>query len=462
MPRTMTNPPIPALAWASTRCSFQGLAGARDRVERWSRLFLEFLFTQGFMQVAGMLSGLIYVRFMPFDQYGLYALSLGALSFVAIGSDLGLTSSLDYFWRQCSQSGSAIEPKIAAVRRLRSIFLGLAVIVCAALLYKFVTSQSLAAVSALGCFVLIVATAWSQSRTTVEIQLMRLRGQQRQSYYCEIAGSLARLLAAGSMIMLGLTRAWFGLAGGLLGSFTVLAVTRMMTGAPSRASQTIDRETWRDVAGYFVPIVPVTAVYMVQEPLILWLAATYGGQAPVAEVFAVGRAAAVFTLLGSFIIVVVSPRLASIRDDAHFALMAASVLSGLGLLCLSVVIMAYLQPSLPLLLIGSNYAHLDKEVVIAITTSSFTVLIMFVAIANRLRGWVRLEPVVAMCQVVAILGVTFSWSFHTALNVLLASMVLSGVSLACFLTTSIIGLLWPNLIKTRYIPASKTPSDSSH
>ena len=54
-----------------------------------------------------------------------------------------------------------------------------------------------------------------------------------------------------------------------------------------------------------------------QDPLVLWLALTFGGQTVVSETFAIGRIGAVFGLLGSFIIIVVTPKLAGISDGLH-------------------------------------------------------------------------------------------------------------------------------------------------
>jgi hypothetical protein len=59
-----------------------------DRIARWSRQSLEFAVVQGLAQAAGMISGLIYVRLMPVDQYALYAMALSSMAFVSIGSDM--------------------------------------------------------------------------------------------------------------------------------------------------------------------------------------------------------------------------------------------------------------------------------------------------------------------------------------------------------------------------------------
>jgi len=420
-----------------------------DRFARWSRLSLEFALSQGLTQSAGMISGLIYVRLMPVDQYALYAMGLTSLAFVSLGSDLGLSGSLSYFWRQNRGDRSLIEPIIATVQKLRLVFLVLASFVCGALLLKTATEQNLSMIIVLACFGLVVATVSSQLRAALDIQLLRLEGMQRESYYCEATGSITRLLVAVAMIVTGITTALFGLAGGLLGSLSILAALRAFKRTPRSNSQPIARETWRKLLGYNIPTFPTTLVYMVQEPLVLWLALTFGGKAPLAETFAVGRIGAIYGLLGNFIGAVVGPRLARVSDDAHFARTMGLLLLALVLLCAAVTVIAYLTPSTLLLLIGPKYIHLEKEVVLAIVNSSFWVLIAFLTMANRLRGWVRLEPAAAACQAVAIFALASQWSFHDSASAWGLIVVLAGLHLLWTSITSAVGLLAPGVVIVR-------------
>src|SRR5262249_50681046 len=95
----------------------------RDWFVRCNRASLASALSQALGQSVGLISGLIYVRLMPIDQYALYAMGLTSLTFVSIGSDLGLTGSINYFWRESSRDGCGIEPIIAAIQRLRLVFL---------------------------------------------------------------------------------------------------------------------------------------------------------------------------------------------------------------------------------------------------------------------------------------------------------------------------------------------------
>ena len=152
----------------------------RERIARWSVLTLEFAVSAGIAQAAGMISGLIYVRLMPVDQYALYAMALTSLAVVSMGSDMGLMGSLGYSWRQSAGNAKVIGSKIAAVRRLRFVFLAIAVCIGGALLLKTVAEQSLSISSVMACFSMVVATVLVSLPASIDMSLMRMAGMQRE------------------------------------------------------------------------------------------------------------------------------------------------------------------------------------------------------------------------------------------------------------------------------------------
>jgi O-antigen/teichoic acid export membrane protein len=420
-----------------------------DWFARWSRLSLEFALAQGIGQSAGLITGLIYVRLMPVDQYALYAIGLTSLAFLSTGSDLGLTSSLNYFWRESSRNGCGIEAIIATVRRLRLVLLILVSFVSGAFLLKTTIERNLSMISVFACFGLVVAIAAARLRTTLDIQLMRLEGLQRESYYCEVTGSITRLLVAVAMIVTGITTALFGLAGGLLGTLSTLAALRGFSGTPRSKSHLGEREIWRKLLGYITPTAFTTVVYMVQLPAVLWLALTFGGKTLLAETFAVGRIGAIYGLMGIFVSAVIGPRLARTSDDAHFARTVGLFLLALVLLSIGTILVTYLAPSALLLLIGPKYAHLEREVVLSIVSASFELLTAFLAMANRLRGWVRLETVTAACQAVVIFILGSHWSFDDSASAWGLIVVLDGFTFLWTAITCVVGLLAPAVVKVR-------------
>ena len=421
------------------------------RFARWSLQSLEFAVGQGLTQAAGMISGLIYVRLMPVDQYALYAMALSSLAFVSIGSDMGVSGALGYYCREHGTDWSVIQPMIAAIVKLRSVLLVFASLIVGVFLLKTVHERNLPIITVLACFGLVVGTVACQLRAGIDLGLMRFEGMQRESYYCEAAGSITRLVVALGMIVTGITTALFGLAGQLLGSLSVLAALPVFrrTRSPTNSSQLIGKDVWRAILGLATPTLPTTIVYMAQDPLVLWFALAFGGNAPIAEAFAVGRIGAIYGLVGIFITVVIGPKFTRIRDDAHFARMAGLCLSALVLLSTAATMIAYLAPSALLLLIGPKYAHLHREVVLSIVATSFNLLIAFLTMVNRMRGWVRLEPLIAASQAVAIFVLASHWSFGDSASVLELMVALAGFSLFCLFTMSVLGLLMPALVKVR-------------
>ena len=253
-----------------------------------------------------MLAGLIYVRTMPVEQYALYALCLTALSVAAVGSDMGVTGSLGYFWRKSLQDGSPIAPKIALVRRIRAILFAGAMAIGIALVITSTRNLSTSIASLAFCLCLVVFTAWLQTGISIDILIARLSGRQRESYIFESAGSAVRLGAALVMLVGGFGAAWFGLAGGLLGA---LATTALVQTSGIKTTQVQDGPTskdWREMRSYAQPLMPSILIYMIQDPLVLWLAAVHGGATPVAEVHALGRIAAILSIVGSFVVVVLN------------------------------------------------------------------------------------------------------------------------------------------------------------
>lgn len=425
------------------------MATLGQRLQKWTATILEFALAQGFVQAAGMLSGLIYVRVMPVEQYALYALCLSSLAVISVGSDLGISGALSYFWRKSLQEGSTIAPKVAMVRKLRALLFAGSMIVAAVLVATSATKLNIAYSGLLVCFGLVAMTAWLNVRIGIDILLVRLEGRQRQSYVFEAAGSAVRLGAAVTMLGLGMAAAWFGLAGGLLGAIATTLLLNRGTAEIGRKSGEPTQEDWRELRRYVLPLMPSVLVYMIQDPLVLWLTAVRGGATPVAEVHALGRIAAILALLGTFVVVVLTPRLAGIRDDVRFLRMGLFGLAPLLAVLIVMIVLALFVPWLPLLLIGGSYSHLQHEVVLALLVGSVNVLITYVALANRLRGRVRLEPYVAACQLLAIASCAVFWRDFGTAGALKLSLTLATVSLTCFFASSVIGILLPDLAKSR-------------
>ena len=372
------------------------------------------------------------------------------LTFVSFGSDLGLTGSLGYFWRQRYLGRNVrFDELVTAIRRLRLVLLVGCATVAGVMLLKAAKAQNVALATIAICFVLFVLTAWLQMRVTIDLLLVRIEDKFRESYYCEGAGSVTRLAMALLMMGTGITAAWFGLLGGLLGVFVTFAALHGFLNVPGKRVA-VRRDTWRSLVVFVGPTLPSMLVHMVSDPLIAWIAFTTGGQAPFSEAFAVNRIAALYGVVGTFIITVVAARLLRIQDAARFAKMAGLVILALLVMCSAVLAVAYFMPWAFLLIIGPRFEHLDIQVFWSLLASSCGLLALFGVVVNRTLGWVKLEPLTAAIQIAAICLLVPGWSLTDSVGILKLGAVLSVVVLACILGTTVIGVTAPRLVQVAY------------
>lgn len=415
-------------------------------LRRWGALALEFALAQGLGQAAGMLSGLIFVRIMPIEEYALYALCMTALAMISVGSDLGLTGSLGYFWRQGLQQATNFGPKLTAVRRLRSALFFLAFAIAATMLLSSTRSHNVAWPTVLTCLALLAFAGWMQIQTSLDTYLIRLEGRQRVSYYGESAGSVFRLTVAIGMLAAGYATAVLGVMGGAGASAITLLIVRSYQSESARTQHAVTSQDWREIRTYLLPVLPSVLMFMAQDPLIMFLTSTRGGQATVAEVFALNRIAAVLALAGTFTVVVVVPRLAGISDNRRFSRALLMISLALVLLGVMAVLVSYLAPQLPLYVIGPKYTHLTAEVVFVVATAAVSIVTGLFALANRLRGWVAIDPYIAMVQALMILAATFFCSFQSTLEVVALTLVLTLFNCVWAIVISGLGLRHPKLV----------------
>jgi O-antigen/teichoic acid export membrane protein len=421
----------------------------RQRLIAWFRLLFEFGLSSGFAQAIGMVSGLVYVRYMPIPDYALYGLAATTLTFVTISSDIGLNSSITYFWRKARQGGTAFGGYLAGIRRLRLI-LFVCVGLIAAAIFPAVGQRSHYGLDALlVALALLLGSALMLMSAGINLQVMRLLGWFRRSYVCDIAGQSMRVLAAAIMV-LGISRSyWMALLGGLMCSAVTLAASSwMLRGQVERHPAPIPG-MFKAIMRYVGPAAPAVLAFALQDSVILWLAARFGGPQVVASVFAVNRITAIVGVLSAFSVVVIVPRLAGIADIRRFILAGWIAKAAMAVVGLGVIAVGALLPGPLLWLLGPKYMHLDHELLAALTTAAMTLVSTPTVLLNRAKGWVRLDPLVAIIQICLLIATVPFWDFTHPLSVLLLSMTLSGSLLLQGLAISVIGAFRPSLVAAR-------------
>ena len=415
---------------------------------RWAKLILDYLFGSGIGQILGLLGGLLYVRSMVPSEYALYGLCLTTLSSVALLSDLGLTGSVTYFWRYAKEQNEKFYSYLKVIRYVRRCVL-LGALLCSLVALLVVgEGQGVERGILIAAWAVLSITSAASISVSVDLQVLRMLGEFRKTYLVEFAGQAIRFGFALIFFLGFASSALFALVGGAVGAwFSWLVADKNFPGSQSLPDGIESTEPGKKVFKYIVPVAPTVAVYALQDTAILWLAALFASQNSVAEVFALGRIAAVLGIVNSFVILVLIPKIINIKTERKFLFASVGARVFLGVLGGIGVLVCWLEPSFPLLLLGPTYAKLESEVFIVVLTGAFTLVNTATVLINRAKGWVRLDPVVALFQVFGVVIIVTAGDLSNTAGVVAVMSAAVFLSLVLNTLVNVLGELFPRSVK---------------
>jgi len=436
---------------------------AAQALRRWVGILSAYFTAQTLTQLAGLAAGLLLVRYMPVRQFALYTLATSVVTFFAFASDLGSTSSLLYFYQRSVRTGEDFQPYLAAVLSLRraAFLLGGAAVLVAFPRSAIAKGFGLGDVAAVTTALLLCV--WFQIASSVRILAARLIGRYGRAYRAEVAGGFVRLAVALLMVGASLLRAWLG----MLGSAVAAAVTAALAGATSNRAASAPAAVpaasvpaastphatlqlgpyRRQVLRYLVPSLPGALYFSIQGPLVVWLAATFGGARNIAEVGALGRLGMIVGMCSGLTGVVLLPRLARIVDDRLYLRRYLQYGGLLLALAVGLLTVTALFPGALLLILGSHYSGLHRELVLVIASAGLTLLGGYVVSVNLARSWNRWETLAVLLYIAAQAGFVAILPLGTTAGVLQFNLLSAAAGLGLQLAITVVGFQRPRWVQ---------------
>ena len=355
----------------------------RQRVAR----LMGFASTQLAVQLIGFAAGILLVRNLAQSQYGYYTLAISMTSIAAILSDLGLiTATMAVGGRLGGQRGALghlVADAYALHRRLAWIALSL-LAPCFAwlLLRQHAPPWQVAALT-----VLIIATAGLNVRGGVALSIARLLGHVGLQQKLDLGVNLAKLalLMAATWLTLDATVASLVNAAAAAAYFVMLSrYVDAQLALPARAAG-VQAPALRD---HLWKQAPNSVYFVLSSQLALWLIGVFGSAERVAEVGALSRLGALFTVISAVSAALVLPYFA--RQDGHAELRAGFVGVNVFYAALMVFVggVAVVMPGPILWVLGSNYAALRAELLWMVVASTFAAWGGTLYSIGCARGWV--------------------------------------------------------------------------
>lgn len=411
----------------------------------WTRLIGFFGLASMAIQGCGFLASIIWVRTLSVEEYAFYSLCLAAVSTGAVLGDLGVTSSLGYFWRRARQRDQDASPYMLAAFQIRVRFFILSAALVVTGLTGLLLYKSIPLPNVLLAGLLVVPLIGMSLNISFAASLLRLRSKIIETLLAEMLGAFVRLMGAFLAMIAIVNTALAGLLASLAGSLATLLLLRRWEKRPQYTAVSNEHER-AEILSYLIPTLPSMLLFAFKDQILIWAAWISGGAEPVAATYALGRLAILFTLAGTFTTAIVMPRLAQVQDNRRFLLLTAIGTLSMASIGILMVLVATFQPQMILMLLGHNYIHLHSEMLLSLIAAGITMVALFLAQANRLRGWIRLEPIVAALYLVCIVAAVLLSELQTPMSVIVANLWLAIFGLATVMATTLLGVFGCSLV----------------
>lgn len=333
-------------------------------------------------------TGLLLTRWLSVNDYAIYtvlAVLTGALTVLTTGGvNIAFSTIVGRVWPDRQRAAEAL----AACRRERHL-ISIVVLPFFLATASWLLLKAGAAPWLVASLLALMVVQWFvelKSHITDQILLFAQRAARLQSLEAALG---ALRLAAVTLLHLA-----SGISILFVTALTVIGAALRVPFIQKWARQEIPMDSARavdadrkEIRSVTVRQLPVELYYCVQSQVALFLLAAMSAPAETASFGALGRLAQLFVPVSMLVSAFAIPRFSQTRDRVFAAFMSWSLL---GLLPgLAVVAVAALAPSLLLLLIGPNYAHLQHEVLIASVYSATVALAMTMWRLAANRGWNR-------------------------------------------------------------------------
>jgi len=417
----------------------------RDRLRRWTGILSAYFTTQALTQLLGIAAGLVLINRLPVEQFALYSLATSVVTFFGFATDLGSSGSLLYFYRRTRGDAAAFRAYPAAVLSLRRGLFLVGALGVAAAFPAAATAEGFAPREVTLVLAGILLCVWFQISSTLRLLALRLEDRYLRSYRADLLGAALRLLLTLGMVAAALLFAWLGMLASAAGAALVTLLAASPT-APAAATAGELLPARRQVVRYLLPTLPSALYFSLQGPLVVWLAATFGGVRNIAEVGALGRLGLVVGIFASLTGIVFLPRLARLHDDRLYRrryLQFGSLMLAIGAALLAA---AALFPQAILWVLGPAYSGLRRELVLVVAAAAVSLVGGYAVGVNLARSWTRWQTPAMMALVLAQATIVWLTPMGTTAGVLTFNLASATVGCALQLAIAAVGFARPALV----------------
>jgi O-antigen/teichoic acid export membrane protein len=353
-----------------------------------ARILGNFVFVQSVVQVIGFLAGILLVRYLDQREYAYFTITnsmQGTINLLAdIGISIGLVSIGGRVWHDRQRFGELINTALKMRRKLGAI----AILVVAPILYFMLTKNSAPLPYIALLIAILIAGLLVQFAVGVLSVVPRLRSDVGKIQIIDFTGASVRLLLLILLMFVFLNTA-VALAISGFAIFIQYLLLRRYVAAVIDLNAPENPEDRRAMIGFIRNQAANAIFFCFQGQITVFLISFFARHpSSVAEVGALGRLAMIFIVINNLLINIFVPAFARCQDARKLRWQFAWIVSGVAAFSLLVTCAAAFFPNECLFVLGSKYAHLQRELLLMVSASVLSALTGTIWALNASKAWI--------------------------------------------------------------------------
>jgi O-antigen/teichoic acid export membrane protein len=364
-----------------------------SKIFEWGMLISVMGSAQMMIQGLGLLSGFLIVHMLTTEEYAYYTLAYTMFGTLVALADAGISNGVLAHgaknWRDEQALGKVVVTGIALRRKFALISLAVSFPILFVLLTRHGAAWqfSLLILLALGpTFYASLTEDLLEIPSKLHQDILTLQKNQLVANGGRLVflgiGLFALPWAAMAILANGLPRIWANIQ------------LRKIAEKFTDFSQPEQAQIRTDILKMVKRALPGAIYYCLSSQLSIWLISIYGNTESIAQIGALGRLAAILTVVGAMFSTLIVPRFARQPERAAGLLRSFFlVMAVLVLICVIGSGLAYLFPEQMLFLLGKNYGGLNEELFLSVLGNCISMVVGVVYALLISRTWI-LMPVI--------------------------------------------------------------------
>lgn len=399
----------------------------KDKVVSWIKLVAITGGAQVIIQVLGFIAGIMIIRLLPTQEYAFYTLAntmLGTMTILADGGiGTGVLSEGGKVWKNKEILGKVIVTGFYLRKKFAVVSLIVAIPILIYLLRHHDASWLLTFLIILS---LIPAFLTALSNNLLEVA-PKLRQDIPALQKNQVQVGVGRLLMTG-LVLVAFPWAFMAILASGISQIWANIQLRNISAKYADWSQKRDIQIQKVILSFVKKLLPGSIYYCISSQVTIWIISAFGTTKAVAQIGALSRLSALFSLVGVLFTTLIVPRFARLPKNTK-DILKKFILIQIGLFLISILIIGVVEvySNQILWILGKDFSGLTSEVILITIGSCMSLISISTNQLLSSRGIIVPPLILISFALIVQVGIALLMDLSSVNSVLLYGIYISAV-----------------------------------